>query len=95
MYQTQYSHQIPHTRNKSNATTNPPANPPNPIQPQSPPVQMPQLNWSYFKPEISGKHEEDAVAHLLQTNDLMEIHNFPEETKVQRFCLTLTGEARL
>ena len=25
----------------------------------------------------------------------MEIHNFPEDAKVQRFCLTLTGEARL
>ena len=25
----------------------------------------------------------------------METHNFPEVAKVQRFCLTLTGEARL
>lgn len=25
----------------------------------------------------------------------METHNFPEIAKVQRFCLTLTGEARL
>ena len=25
----------------------------------------------------------------------METHNFPDETKVQRFCLTLTDEARL
>ena len=25
----------------------------------------------------------------------MEAHNFPEDTKVRRFCLTLTGEARL
>ena len=74
---------------------NPPANPSNPVQPQAPPVQMPQLNWSYFKPEFSGKPEEDAIAHLLRTNDWMETHNFPEETKVQRFCLTLTGEARL
>ena len=39
--------------------------------------------------------EEDAVAHLLKTNDWMEAHNFPEDTKVRRFCLTLTGEARL
>ena len=74
---------------------NPPANPPNPMQPQAPQIQMPQLNWSYFKPEFSGKPEEDAIAHLLRTNDWMETHNFPEETKVQRFCLTLTGEARL
>ena len=35
------------------------------------------------------------VTHLLRTNDWMETHNFPEEAKVQRFCLTLTGEARL
>ena len=25
----------------------------------------------------------------------METHNFPDEEKAQRFCLTLTGEARL
>ena len=46
-------------------------------------------------PEFSGKPEEDAEAHLLRTNDWMETHNFPEAAKVQRFCLILTGEARL
>ena len=56
---------------------------------------MPQLSWSYFKPEFSGKPEEDAIAHLFRTNNWMETHNFPEDEKVQRFCLTLTGEARL
>ena len=25
----------------------------------------------------------------------METHNFPDDTKVRKFCLTLTGEARL
>ena len=35
------------------------------------------------------------AAHLLRTNDWMETHNFPDDTKVQRFCLTLTGGARL
>ena len=74
---------------------NPQENPPDPVQPQAPPVQMPQISWSYFKPEFSGKPEEDAIAHLLRTNDWMETHNFPEEAKVQRFCLTLTGEASL
>ena len=73
---------------------NPPANPPNPMQPQAPPTQMPQLSWSYFKPEFSGKPKEDAIAHLLRTNDWMSTHNIPEEAKEQRFCLTLTGEAR-
>ena len=53
------------------------------------------MNWSYFKPEFSGKAEEDATAHLLKTNDWMDTYNFPEHIKVRRFCLTLTGEARL
>ena len=54
-----------------------------------------QLNWSYFKPEFAGKAEEDAEAHLLRTNDWMDTHNFPGDQKVRRFCLTLTGKARL
>ena len=81
--------------NLPNPQPDPPANPPNPMQLQNPPFQVPQVNWSYFKPEYPGKPEEDAVAHLLRTNDWMETHNFQEEVKVQRFCLTLTGEARL
>ena len=74
---------------------NPPAHVPDPMLPPDPPVQIPQLNWSYFKPEYSGKPEEDVEAHLLRTNDWIETHKFPEVTKVQRFCLTLHGEARL
>ena len=54
-----------------------------------------QLNWSYFKPEFSGKPEEYAEEHLLRTNDWMETHNFPDDQKVRRFCLTIMGEARL
>ena len=42
---------------------------------------------------MSGKPE-DAETPLLRTNDWMEIHNFPDVAKVQRFCLTLTGEGR-
>ena len=53
------------------------------------------LNWSNFKPEISGKPEEDAEAHLLHSNDCMNAHIFDEDIKVQKFCLTLLGEARL
>ena len=56
---------------------------------------MPQLNWSHFKPEFSGKPEEDAEAHLLRTNDWMDMHQIQEGVKVQRFCLTLVEEARL
>ena len=80
----------PNPPNPSTPPPNPqdPMNPPNPTQPQ-------QLNWSYFKPEFSGKTEEDAMAHLLKTNGWMETHNFPENTNVRRFCLTLIGEARL
>ena len=53
------------------------------------------INWSNFKPEFSGKPEEDAVAHLLCSNDWMNAHHFNDDVKVQRFCLTLLGEARL
>ena len=79
---------------------NPPAHVPNPALPPAPPAQIPnqmqpQWNWSYFKPEFSGKPEEDVEAHLLRTNDWMETHTFPEVAKVQRFCWTLTSEARL
>ena len=34
---------------------NPPANPSNPMQEQNLPPHVQQLNWSYFKPEFSGK----------------------------------------
>ena len=53
------------------------------------------INWSHFKPEYSGKAEEDVEAHLLRTNDWMNTHDFPDDVKVQRFCLMLMGEARL
>ena len=53
------------------------------------------LNWSNFKPEFSGRQEEDAEAHLLHSNNWMDTHHFDEDIKVQRFCLTLLGEARL
>ena len=54
-----------------------------------------QLNWSHFKPDFSGKPEEDAEAHLLRTNDWMTTHDFPNNKKVRRFCLALSGETRL
>ena len=79
---------------------NPPGHVFNPVLPPAPPAQIlnqmqPQLKWSYFKPEFSGKPEEDVEAHLLRTNDWMETHSFPDVAKVQRFCLTLTSETRL
>ena len=89
--------------------SNPPLAPAQAVQaaqvPQAPEVQqVPQtlqgqqlvhLNWSYFKPELSGKPDEDAEAHLLCTNDWMNAHHFINGVKVQRFSLTLLGEARL
>ena len=65
----------------------------------APPAQQGQqivhLNWSHFKPEFSGKPDEDAESHLLCTNDWMTTHHFVASVKVQQFCLTLSGEARL
>ena len=63
----------------------------------TPPQQVIQqqlhMNWSHFKPEFSGKPDEDVEAHLLRTNDWMTTHDFPEAVKVQRFCLTLVGRS--
>ena len=68
----------------------------NPL-PVQPPVPMTnnQLNWSHFRPEFSGTPSEDVEAHLLRIEDWMTAHDFPEDQKEGRFCLTLTGEARL
>ena len=43
---------------------------------QQPGQQLVHLNWSYFKPEFSGKPDEDTEAHLLCTNDWMDAHHF-------------------
>ena len=69
-----------------------PADPAAPQASQQPGQRIVHLNWSHFKPEFSGKSEEDAVAHLL---DWMNAHHFVEGVKVQRFGVTLLGEARL
>ena len=53
--------------------------------------QVVHLNWSYFKPEFSGKSDEDTEVHLLHTNDWMNTHHFIEGIKVQRFYFTLLG----
>ena len=69
-----------------------------PGQPAAPPVQpgpIPQLNWSHFKPEFTGKPDEDVETNLLSTKDWMDTHAFPKGVKVQRFRLTLVREARL
>ena len=33
------------------------------------PTHVPQLNWSHFKTEFTGKPDEDAEAYLLRMND--------------------------
>ena len=38
---------------------------------------------------------EDTEAHLLHSSDWMNTLHFNEDVKVQRFCLTLLGDARL
>ena len=64
-------------------------------QQDQPQQQHLHLNWSNFRPEISGKPDEDAEVHLLHSNDWKKAHHFVKGVKVQRFCLTLLGEARL
>ena len=82
----------------------PPQNPNAPIIPNDPQapealhlhvLHMPPLSWSHFKPEFSSKPDKGGEAHLLRTNDWMDTHRFQDHIKVQRFCLTITGEARL
>ena len=80
-----------------NQGLNPP--PHNPFLPNAPlapgaPLRL-QLNWFHFKPQFAGKPEEDLEVHLLRMNNWMDMHDFPDNVKVQRFCLTLAGEARL
>ena len=81
-----------------------PQNPQIPIVPNAPQAlevlhlpapHVPPLNWSHFKPKYSRKQDEDAEAHLLRTNDWIGTHRFQDNIKVQKFCLTLTGEGRL
>ena len=45
-----------------------------PQQPAQQAPHIPYLNWSHFKPEFSGKPEEDAEAHLLRMKDWMDTH---------------------
>ena len=64
-------------------------------QQDQPQQQHLHLKWSNFEPEFSGKPDEDAEAHLLCSTDWMNAHHFVDGVRVQRFCLTLLGEARL
>ena len=88
----------PHPANVPGGDAEEPQNPGNfnPV-PAQPPILMAnnQLNWSHFRPEFSGKPEEDVEAHLLRREDWVTTHDFPEDQKVRRFCLMLMQGARL
>ena len=97
---------VPQEAHDPPALQNPPfpQNPNNSIIPNAPQaleaphpyaLHMSPLNWSHFKPEYSGKPDEDVEAYLLRTNDWMDTHRFQDHVKVQRFCLTLRREGRL
>ena len=73
---------------------NPPVPPP-PQAPHAPQQPILPLNWSHYKPKFSGKPNENTEAHLLRTNNWMNTHRSQDDDRVQRFYLTLTGEARL
>ena len=64
-------------------TPPPPADPAAPQAAQQPGQQVVHLNCSHFKPEFSGKPNEDAEAHLIYSNDWMNAHHFVEGVKVQ------------
>ena len=85
----------PHQNPQIPLVPNAPQVPQAPQVPLQPASHMPLLNWSHFKPEYSGKPDKDVEVHLLRTNDWMDTHRPQDNVKVQRFCLTLTGEARL
>ena len=50
----------------------PPVPPMQPIQP----IDVPQLNRLHFKPELTGKPDDDAKAHFLRTDGWMDTHVF-------------------
>ena len=64
---------------------------PPPTQPIQP-APMPQLNWSHFKPEFTGKPDEDAEPHLLRTKDWSPfIPCFPRRGQSPAFLSNISG----
>ena len=47
-----------------------------PLQPQQAQQVYMCMNWSHFKPEYSGKLEQDEEAHLLRTNNWLNTYDF-------------------
>ena len=67
--------------------------------PPAPPVQLPlppiQLVVPPIQPIPTQPIQPAHMVTFLRTNDWMDTHAFLEGVKVQHFCLTLVGEARL
>ena len=66
----------------------PPVSPTQQIVPPAQPIQpalIPKINWSHFKPECTGKLDEDEKAHLLRTNEWMDTYIFPAVSKFSDF----------
>ena len=57
-------------------------------------IHQQMVNWSNFKPEFTGKPEEDAEVHLLHMNDWMWAHNFDENVKVQKVLFDFIGKSQ-
>ena len=51
------------------------------------------MNWSHFKPEYSGKPEEDVETHMLSTNDWMNTHDFPDWCKGSEILFDTDGRS--
>ena len=65
-----------------------------PPQPQQPPP--PQLRVTDYLPKrFSGEGTQSPLAHWLQFADYLQIHAVPAPQQVNRFKLTLSGDARL
>ena len=57
---------------------------------------VPLLNCSHFKPKYSGNQMKmQKLTYLGQMMRYTHTHRFQDHVKIQRFCLTLTGEVRL
>ena len=53
------------------------------------------MNWSHFKPEYSGKPEEDVEAHLLRMNDWMNTHYLFEDEKSSEILSDSYGRSQI
>ena len=82
----QNQNQVPDQNLPPNQNPPPPFDPfmPNaPLVPEAP--QRPQFNWSHFKPEYTGRPDEDVEAHLLRTKTGWTHTNFRNTLRYRDF----------